>query len=135
MSTARARDEIKTTVVTTRNTRSLLGGINRIFCYLPFHTFLIQIGNQLANSRPKRLKTQESAGKVLANGFFLSLCGIVFVDYLEKGKPVNSEQFTALLNRFENEIKKKRPHIEGEAKKKELFYENYAPCYISRRLR
>lgn len=58
MSTARARDETKTTMLKTRNTGVFLGGINRIFRYLPFHTFLIQIGSQLANSRPKRPKTR-----------------------------------------------------------------------------
>ena len=42
-------------------------------------------------SRPKRPKTQQWAGKVMAP---------VFWDYLEKGKTINSNYYMALLDRL-----------------------------------
>jgi hypothetical protein len=44
--------------------------------------------------------------------------GIIFVDYLEKGKTINGEYYAGLLQRLDTEIKNKRPHL---AKKKILF--------------
>jgi hypothetical protein len=46
--------------------------------------------------------------------------GIIFIDYLEKGQTINSEYYIALLERLNDEIKKKRPHLK---KKKVLFHE------------
>ena len=56
----------------------------------------------------KRPKTQISAGKVLASVFW-GAHGILFIDYLEKGRTINSEYYTALLVRLKKEIAKKRP--------------------------
>ena len=39
---------------------------------------------------PKRGKTQRSAGKVLASVFW-GAHGIIFIDYLGKGKTINSD--------------------------------------------
>ena len=47
-------------------------------------------------SRPKRPKTQQWAGKVMAS-IFLDGKGIIYIDYLEKGKTINSEYYIALL--------------------------------------
>lgn len=69
-------------------------------------------------SRPKRPKTQQSAGKVLASIFWDSH-GILFIDYLEHGKTINKQYYCALLDRLDTEIKAKRPHM---AKKKVLFH-------------
>ena len=41
-------------------------------------------------SRPKRPKTQQCAGKVMAS-VFCDAHGILFIDYLEKGKTINSD--------------------------------------------
>ena len=41
-------------------------------------------------SRPKRPKTQQWAGKVMAS-IFCDAHGILFIDYLEKGKTINSD--------------------------------------------
>lgn len=46
-------------------------------------------------SRPKRPKTQTLAGKVMASVFW-DAHGILFIDYLEKGKTINSEYYMAL---------------------------------------
>ena len=37
--------------------------------------------------------------------------GILFIDYLEKGKIINSDYYMALLDRLSPGIKKKRPHV------------------------
>uniref|UniRef100_A0A2S2QFV8 Mariner Mos1 transposase n=1 Tax=Sipha flava TaxID=143950 RepID=A0A2S2QFV8_9HEMI len=74
--------------------------------------------------RPKRPKSQKSAGKVMASVFW-DAQGILFIDYLEKGKRINSEYYMALLVRLKEEITKKRPHMK---KKKVLFHQDNAPC-------
>ena len=51
-------------------------------------------------SRPKRPKTQTSTSKVLASVFW-DAQGILSIDYLEKGRTINSENYVALLMRFE----------------------------------
>ena len=78
-------------------------------------------------SRPKRPKTQKLAGKVMAS-LFWDAHGVLFIDYLEKGKTIKSDFHMALLNRLSAEIKKKRPHM---WKKKVLFSQDNALCYKS----
>ena len=48
-------------------------------------------------SRPKRLKTQQLADNVMASVFW-DAHGIVFIDYLEKGKTINSDYYMASLD-------------------------------------
>jgi hypothetical protein len=52
----------------------------------------------------------------------------IFIDLLEKGQTINSEYYIALLERFTDEIKKKRPHLN---KKKVLFHQDNAPVHKS----
>lgn len=78
-------------------------------------------------SRPKRPKTQKSAGKIMASVFW-DAHGILFIDYLEKNKTINSEYYMCLLDRLSAEIKKKRPHMQ---RKKVLFHQDNAPCHKS----
>ena len=78
-------------------------------------------------SCPARLKTQQGAGKVMASVFWDAQI-IVFIDYLEKGKNINSDYYMALLDRLSAEIKKKRPHVQ---KKKVPFHQDNAPCHKS----
>ena len=54
--------------------------------------------------------------------------GIVFIDYFERGKTINSDYYMALLYRLSAEIKKKRPHMQ---KKKVLFHQDNALCHKS----
>ena len=49
---------------------------------------------------------------------WLQYFGIIFIDYLEKGKTINSDYYTALLDRLKAEIVKKRRQI---VKKKFCF--------------
>lgn len=76
---------------------------------------------------PKRGKTQQSAGKVMASVFW-DAHGIIFIDYLQKGQTINSDYYIALLERLKAEIAKKRPHLK---KKKVLFHQDNAPCHKS----
>ena len=69
-------------------------------------------------SRPKRPKTHQWAGKVMASVFW-DAHGILFIDYLEKSKIIKSDYYMELLYRLSAEIKKKRPHMQ---KKKVLFH-------------
>ncbi|KAF7266923.1 hypothetical protein GWI33_019849 [Rhynchophorus ferrugineus] len=59
---------------------------------------------------PKRGKTQQSAGKVMASVLW-DAHGIIFIDYLEKGRTINSDYYIALLDRFKVEISEKQPHL------------------------
>ncbi|GFV03705.1 putative DD34D transposase [Trichonephila clavipes] len=54
--------------------------------------------------------------------------GIIFIDYLKKGKIINSDYYVALLERLKDEIKEKRPRLK---KKKVLFHQDKAPCHKS----
>ena len=51
---------------------------------------------------------------------------ILFIDYLEKGKTINSDYKMALLDRLSAEIKKKRPRMQ---KKEMLFHQGNASCH------
>ena len=57
-------------------------------------------------SRPKQPKMQTPAGKVL-DSVFLELQGIFFIDYLEKGRTINSKYYIALLVHLNEEITEK----------------------------
>ena len=56
--------------------------------------------------RPKRPKAQQSAGKVMASVFW-DTHGVIFIDYHKKGKTINSDHYTVLLDRFKAGIMKK----------------------------
>ena len=72
-------------------------------------------------SCPKGPKMQTSAGKVLAF-IFWDAQGILLIDYLEKGRTINSEYYIALLVHLKEEIAKKWPQM----KKKVLFHQDNA---------
>ena len=80
-----------------------------------------------AESWPKRSKTQQSAGKVMAS-VFRDMHGILLIDFIPNGQTINSDYYIALLHRLEDAIKKKRPHM---VKKKPLFQQDNAPVYKS----
>ena len=76
-------------------------------------------------SRAKRPNTQQWPGKVIASVFW-DAHGILFIDYLEKGKTINSDYYMVLLDRLSAEIKKNRPHMQ---KKKVLFHQDNTTCH------
>ena len=59
-----------------------------------------------------------SANKVMATVFW-DARGIIHIDYLQKGKAINGEYYANLLDRFNEDLKRKRPHM---AKKKVLVH-------------
>ena len=63
-------------------------------------------------------------GSLLANQVLWDSSDILFLDYLEKGKTINSDYYCALLNRLKEEITRKRPHL---LKKKCIFLQDDAP--------
>ena len=54
--------------------------------------------------------------------------GVIYIDYLEKGKTVTGLYYAELLGRFDVKLQKKLPHL---AKKKMLFHHNNAPAHTS----
>ena len=78
-------------------------------------------------SRPKRPKTQTSASKVFAS-IFWDAQGILFIDYLEKRRIINSEYHIALLVCLKEEITKKLPQM----KKKKCSFTKTMHCVTSR---
>ena len=75
-------------------------------------------------NRPKPPKTQMSAGKVLTS-IFWDAQDILYIDYLEKGRTINSKYYIALL-------KEEIPQNWSQMKKeKVLFHQDNAPCYKS----
>ncbi|QQP49556.1 Uncharacterized protein FKW44_010266, partial [Caligus rogercresseyi] len=73
-------------------------------------------------SAPKKAKVGLSANKVMATVFW-DARGVIHIDYLQKGRTMNGEYYTSLLDRFNEDLKKKRPHL---AKKKVLFHQDNA---------
>jgi hypothetical protein len=55
--------------------------------------------------------------------------GILFIDYLEKGKTITREYYFSLLTRLDQKIHEKRPSLQ---KKHIIFYQDHAPCCIRR---
>ena len=49
---------------------------------------------------------------------FRDFYGVIFVDYMEKGKTINEEYYAGLLQRLDKEIKNGRPYL---AQNKILF--------------
>ena len=67
-----------------------------------------------------------SAGKVMAT-IFGDAHGIIFINNLEKGTIITGEYYAALLDRLNNKIKQKLPHL---AKKKVLFHQDLSLIHI-----
>ena len=57
--------------------------------------------------RPKKLRVQKSAGKILASMFW-DQDGILLVDYLPKGLTINAEYWSSLLVQLKDILKEKR---------------------------
>ena len=76
-------------------------------------------------SCPKLPKIQTSAGKVSASVFWDAQC-ILFINYLEKGRTINSEYYIALLVHLKEEINKRWPQTKNE---KVLFHQDNTLCH------
>ena len=62
-------------------------------------------------SAPKKTRSVPSAEKVMASVFW-DAEGILFIDYLERGKTINGEYYSNLLTRLDEKIREKRPGLQ-----------------------
>jgi histone-lysine N-methyltransferase SETMAR len=76
---------------------------------------------------PKKTRPVSSAGKVMALVFW-DAEGILFIDYLEKGKTKTGVYYSNLLTKLDDKIRKKRP---GLQKRKISFHQDNAPAQKS----
>ncbi|KAF7282499.1 hypothetical protein GWI33_002602 [Rhynchophorus ferrugineus] len=76
---------------------------------------------------PKCGKTQQSAGKSMAS-ILWDTHRIIFIEYLVKGRTMNSDYYIALFDRSKAEIAEKRPYL---MKKKVLLHQDNASCHKS----
>jgi histone-lysine N-methyltransferase SETMAR len=68
-------------------------------------------------SAPKEARSVPATEKVMAS-LFCDAEGILFIDYIEKGKTITGEYYSNLLTRLDEKIREKRP---GLQKKKSSF--------------
>jgi len=61
----------------------------------------------------KKAKTVKSAGKVMTTGFW-DARGIIHIDYLLSKQTINGDYYAALLDRFNNILKKKTSLFDEE---------------------
>ena len=78
-------------------------------------------------SPPKHSETQQSAGKVMVCVFW-DAHGVIFIDYVEKGRTITGAYYAALLDQLLYEIRKKRLHMK---EKIILFHDDNAPSHTS----
>jgi hypothetical protein len=72
---------------------------------------------------PNKTRSVPSAGNVMASVFW-DAEGVVFIDYLEKGKTITREYYSNLLTKLDEKIHEKRP---GLQKKKLSFIKTIHP--------
>jgi len=77
-------------------------------------------------SAPTQTRSGPSAGKVMASVFW-GAEGILFIDYLEKGKTITGEYYSNLLTRLDEKIREKRPGLQNKQKKKSSFIRTMHP--------
>jgi histone-lysine N-methyltransferase SETMAR len=66
-------------------------------------------------SAPKKTSSGPSEGKVMAKVFW-DAEGILFIDYLEKGKTITGECYSNLLTRLDEKFREKRPSLQKKEK-------------------
>ena len=79
-----------------------------------------------AGSAPKKTSSVPLAGKVMVSVLW-DAEGILFIDYLEKGKIIAGKYYCNLLTRLDKIIREQRPGVQ----KKKLFYQDNAPTHKS----
>lgn len=77
---------------------------------------------------PKKAKMTLSAGKVMATVFW-DARGVIYVDYLEKGKTITGTYYANLLQKLSDVVKQERPHLN---RKKILFHHDNAPVHTAK---
>jgi len=82
------------------------------------------------NRYTRKVRTQSvpSAGKVMASVFW-DTEGILFIDYLEKGKTITGEYYSNILTRLNEVIREKRPGFAKKKNNNKIFYQDNAPAH------
>jgi len=75
-------------------------------------------------SASKKTSSVPSAEKAMASVFW-DVEGILFIDYLEKGKTITGKYYSNLLTRLDEKIREKRPGL--QKKKKSSFIRTMHP--------
>jgi hypothetical protein len=65
-------------------------------------------------SAPKKKRSVPSAAKVMASVFW-NAEGILYIDYLEKGKTITEEYYSNLLTRLDEKICEKTPGLQKKS--------------------
>ena len=100
------------------------------------HHFTLELNRQstkeiaAGENRPKRRKTQTWTGKVLTSVFW-DARGILFINYLEKGRTIISKQYIALLVHLKEETAKNKMATNEE--EKVLFHQDNTLFHKSQR--
>jgi histone-lysine N-methyltransferase SETMAR len=76
-------------------------------------------------SVPNKTRSVLSAGNVMASVFW-DAEGILFIDYLEKGKTITRAYYSNLLTRLDEKIHEKRPGLQN---KKIIFHHDNSPAH------
>ena len=63
------------------------------------------------SERPKKFKSQLSAGKVMVTVFWDSV-GVILVDFMSKGTTINSDVYIDALKKLKARIQRVRPALE-----------------------
>ena len=96
----------------------------------PLHTRIQTAVKTVDRSRlfsAKEDKVGSFSSKVMASVFW-NAEGILFIDYLEKGKTITGGYYSNLLTRLDDKIRKKRP---GLRMKNIIFHRDNALAYKS----
>ena len=78
---------------------------------------------EAGSSAPKQVKSERSAKKIMAS-IFWDAKGVLLIDYLEKGKTINSEYYCNLLDQLDKNIREKRPVY----RRKQSFFIRQCTC-------
>jgi histone-lysine N-methyltransferase SETMAR len=95
--------------------------------YTPESKQQTKLWTEAGCSAPKKTRSVPSAGKVMASVFW-DAEGILFVDYLEKGKTITGEYHSNVFTRPDGKLCEKTP---GLQKKKNQFHQDNAPAHKS----
>ena len=72
-------------------------------------------GQKTGCSAPKKTRSVPSAGKVMTSVFW-DAEGILYIDYLEKGKTITGEYYSNLLTRLDEKNREKSPCLQKKKK-------------------
>ena len=68
--------------------------------------------HHLGSPSPKKFKVTPSAGKVMITVFW-DACGVLLVEFLQKGQTINSACYQATLMKLAAAIRRKRPNLQN----------------------